>query len=347
MVEFDGISVSIGGSASEYVASLRSAISATDRFEEAADDGGAAAERAGDRIDEAGEDASGASGRFAGLSSALATTTAAAGRAEDASDSLRRGLGRVGEQASDAARSLNTYSAAAGTAAATTGSLSTVFGGASVAAGTLGSVVTASLIPALFPLVAITGAVSAGLAGVAGAASAVVGTGLLAFGKQRGEQAAERLKQVNSQIEALEELEEKQGELTDTQEEQLESLEEQADTLEDQTGIAGGLAAAFGDLREEIAPLLVQFGERFVPLIRDGIEALPTLVEQRPREVANSVNRGRQRANRHIQYSRADARHRRDESADSPAECDQVAAEPLGESDSRLKPALERTDKPA
>lgn len=286
MVEFDGISVSIGGSASEYVASIRSAISATDRFEEAADDGGAAAERAGDRIDEAGDNASGASGRFGGLSSALATTTAAADRAEDASDSLRRGLGRVGEQASDAARGLGTFSAAAGTATASTTSLSAALGTASLSAGTLGGAISATtvavggLLTTLAPLVAITGAVTAGLAGVAGAASAVVGTGLLAFGEQRGEQAAERLKQVNSQIEALEELEDKQGELTDTQEEQLESLEEQADTLEEQTGIAGGLAAAFGDLREEIAPLLVQFGEQFIPLVRDGIEALPTLVER-------------------------------------------------------------------
>jgi len=135
------------------------------------------------------------------------------------------------------------------------------------------------LLSTLLPLAAVVGTLTAGTLALAGAFSAVIGSGILAFGRQRGEQAKERLEDVRNQIDALEKLEDTQGSLSDANERQLDQLEDLETKLEDQTGIAGGLEAAVGDLRDEIAPLIADFGEKFLPLIEDAVDALPTLVE--------------------------------------------------------------------
>jgi len=42
---------------------------------------------------------------------------------------------------------------------------------------------------------------------------------------------------------------------------------------------AGGLEEVLNSLREQIKPLIVEFGQQFVPLIKDGVNALPGLVK--------------------------------------------------------------------
>lgn len=137
-----------------------------------------------------------------------------------------------------------------------------------------------ALLSTLIPLAAVVGTLAAGFGALAGAIGLVVGSGLLAFGEERGEQNQQRLEEVNERIEQLEELEEKQGELTEAQQEELETLEERQDTLEEQTGIMGGLQSAVVDLRDELAPLITEWGRVFVPLIEDAIDAIPELVER-------------------------------------------------------------------
>jgi phage-related protein len=150
----------------------------------------------------------------------------------------------------------------------------------------MSTVTTASLVPALgalstalFPLVLTFGALAAAAGGLAAAFGAVVGSGLIAFGRERGEQNAERLAEVRQRIRELENLEDQTGSLTQAQREELRNLEETADKLEDQTSVMGGLESAIQDVVAEIRPLIVEFGERFVPLIEDAIDAIPGLVE--------------------------------------------------------------------
>ncbi|WP_284008074.1 hypothetical protein [Haloarcula pelagica] len=50
----------------------------------------------------------------------------------------------------------------------------------------------------------------------------------------------------------------------------------------------GGTEEVFKNLRQEIRPLIVDFGQRFAPAIEDGVDALPTLVE-RSLEAAGST----------------------------------------------------------
>jgi hypothetical protein len=168
---------------------------------------------------------------------------------------------------------------------ASTSGLSFSFGGlttslttATVAMGAMTAASTA-LLSTLVPLAAVVGTVAAGLGAVAAAFGAVIGTGILAFGAKRGDQNRRQLKQIRQKIETLEAQQETEEGLTETQQDRLETLREQADQLEEQTGITGGLQDAISELREEIAPLLVEFGETFIPLIKDAVEALPALVE--------------------------------------------------------------------
>jgi phage-related protein len=190
------------------------------------------------------------------------------GRADEAGDELS-GAGR------DA-------TAAAGGFSALTASTS----GLSASFGTLSTVTTVSLIPALAalsttlaPLAATFGAVGAAAAGLAGAFGAVIGTGMLAFGESLTEEYGQQLVEVEQQIERLEALEEAQGDLTASQTQQLESLKDQRTELRKAGTATGALAVRFGELQDELAPILIQFGEQFVPLIEDALDALPALVQ--------------------------------------------------------------------
>lgn len=304
--------------------------------------------------------------------------------------SFLRGIGRAKESAGDMSLSLRRLSLASdsadrslsstGRSAVTTGGM---FSAASVStngfsfsltglttsafsAGTALTVLTGivgGLLATLFPLAAIVGTLTAGLGALAGVFTAIVGTGILAFGAERGEQNKQRLIEVNARIDALEELEsetssltdaeqeeletlkairEQEGELTreqeteleqlqdleqsqysltesqqerlsrleaiqtqtsgltdaqqdrletlqqtveanngltESQQEELSTLEETKSELEDQTGVMGGLSSAMADLREELLPIIRDFGERFIPLIEDAINAIPQLVQ--------------------------------------------------------------------
>lgn len=237
---------------------------------------------------------------LSGLSRATVSTgsalTSLAERTNNVGDELRR----TSRQASNTSRSF------IGLTASTEG--------VALSFGTLSTVLTASLIPAigllsttLVPLAATLGTVAAAAGGLAAAFGAVVGSGLIAFGEQRGEQNEERLdqiqeqiaqsetrvEQIEAQIDSLEELRETNDGLTEAQRQQLQSLiaereeteraidkkEDLADKVEETTGVMGGLKDIFADVRAEITPLIVEFGQRFIPLVEDAINALPTLVE--------------------------------------------------------------------
>jgi len=191
---------------------------------------------------------------------------------------LRNRLFSTAGAAGTTAGSFATLSAGTSGLSFSVGSLSTSF---TSLAGTLAIVTGAAtaLLSTLFPLAAVLGTLTAGTLSLAGAFGAVVGSGILAFGRERGEQVKERLEGVRDQIQALEELEDKQGELSEANQRQLRELEDLQTELEDQTSIFGGLEAAISDARDEILPLIADFGEDFLPLIRDAIDALPTLVE--------------------------------------------------------------------
>jgi len=191
--------------------------------------------------------------------------------------------------------------------------LSASAGGLTASLGTVSTVATASLIPALgalstalVPLAATFTVLTGGAVALAGAFGAIVGSGLIAFGEQRGAQNAERLQQINKQIAAaetrveqidaeidsLEELREANDGLTSSQRQQLQSLiaereetertidkkEELAKKVEKTTGVMGGLKDIFAEVRREITPLIVDFGQQFIPLVKDAINALPDLV---------------------------------------------------------------------
>jgi len=137
----------------------------------------------------------------------------------------------------------------------------------------------AALSTTLAPLAATLTGLASAAGAVAGAFGLVVGSGLIAFGEERGKQNEERLAQVKARIEGLEQLRDEQGKLTEEQEKSLENLKEQKDELEEVTGVAGGLKDAFADLRAELTPIIVSFGQEFTPLIEDALDALPDLAE--------------------------------------------------------------------
>jgi len=190
-----------------------------------------------------------------------------------------RGINRAQESLQDLRRTANSTSAAlTGLAGAAT---SSSVGLRAVGIATVGSAIPAlaALATTIAPLVASFTALAGAATALAGAFGLVVGSGLIAFGEQRAEQNKERLEQINAQIDQLEALEEQEGSLTEQQKEELTTLKERRDTLQEQTTITGGLTSATVDLREEIAPLVVEFGSVFIPLIEDAIDALPALVE--------------------------------------------------------------------
>jgi len=201
-----------------------------------------------------------------------------------AADSADDELEELGDQATTTSAQLSGLSTQA---SLTRGSLSSLVPSRTVSslsqtvkkagklAGALGGVATVAT-----PLISTLGGVGLAAGGLASGFGAIVGSGLIAFGQKRGEQNEERLEQIQSRIEQLETLRDETGELTDKQEEELEKLEEQADKTEELTGVTGGLKDAFGDLQDEITPLITDLGEKFIPLIEDAFDAVPTLVKR-------------------------------------------------------------------
>lgn len=144
-----------------------------------------------------------------------------------------------------------------------------------------------SLIPALIaltttlnPVISLLGALTAGLLGVAGGFGAVVGSGILAYGDDLSESYQEQLKTVNDQISQLEALRDETGGLTDAQQKQLKQLENQRDELQDTDSVTGALTKRLKELKSEIFAIVEPLGDQFVPLIRDAVNALPTLVQR-------------------------------------------------------------------
>jgi len=155
--------------------------------------------------------------------------------------------------------------------------------GASVSIATLGGSITL-LEAALAPLVAggavALGAVAGGLAAVAGAAGLVIGSGLLAFGQELAGNNQRRLNQLNKRIATLETLGETESGLTAQQSEQLKTLKNRRKEVEETTTAAGALTNRFADIQSAFVDAFSKAGEQFVPLVRDGLNALPPLIRR-------------------------------------------------------------------
>ena len=206
-------------------------------------------------------------------------------RAQDAAQDLSLSLFRLGRSSSEAEGEIDSAGRSALTTAGSFSALTAGTNGLNLSFGVLGSTTMTVLVPALValsttlvPIAATLGAVAAAATGLAGAFGAIIGSGIIAFGAERGEQNQKRLNEVNARIASLEELREQEGQLTEAQQEELKSLEETSDKLEEQTGVMGGLKSVIADLRAELAPLIIEFGQQFTPLIESAISALPQLV---------------------------------------------------------------------
>jgi hypothetical protein len=194
-------------------------------------------------------------------------------RADEAGDEI----GQAGRRAGTTSGLFSTLSFTSGGLSSSFVSLGTTAGIATVGITALTAGATA-LASTLFPLAAVLGTVVGGVFSLVAAFGAVVGTGILAFGEQRGEQNRERLEQINEQISRLEELKTTEEGLTESQAERLDTLKEEKDELSDLTGIMGGLKDVMSDVVEEIKPIITEFGEQFIPLVEDAIDALPDLI---------------------------------------------------------------------
>jgi len=157
----------------------------------------------------------------------------------------------------------------------------TLSGSAINAGAALAGITTAAvgLVAVLTSLAAVVGTLTLGLGALAAGFGAVIGTGILAFGEERAEQTKEQIDNIENQIEHLNNQREVFGELSDTQKTELENLKERKEELKEQTSISGALAAASADLKEELIPIVTDFGEPFIELIEDGIDGLPDFVE--------------------------------------------------------------------
>jgi phage-related protein len=224
-------------------------------------------------MESAGDDATGLSVSISRVAENMGDVVKPATLAANRVDALGDQLAQTGRRAVAASTGLASY-----TAAAT---------GASGASATWSAVMTASLIPALAavsltlgPLVATLGGVAAGATAVAGAFGAVIGSGFLAYGKQLSQQNQRRLTEINQKISRLEALRDATGQLTGAQQQQLQSLKEEKEQLSDATTATGALAVKFGELKQEIAQAVLPLGRQFIPLIRDGLNAVPALVQQ-------------------------------------------------------------------
>lgn len=192
---------------------------------------------------------------------------------------LQSALDEAGDEMSE-------MSAKASTATAATTGLSTSVGGLNLSLRSMSGVMLLSFIPALLtlatvlaPIAALFAGLAAGAVALAGAFGAIIGSGIIAFGQQRAEQNQEELAQTKRLIAQYESLRQQTGSLTAAQQKRLRQLRKRKKELEDATTITGALGQVMGELREEITPLVVEFGQEFIPLIRDGIEAIPRLVD--------------------------------------------------------------------
>lgn len=238
------------------------------------------ADLAGGRLDEFSDEMNQATGSGALLSEALDEVQDSEEQLTATSFLLQSAMDDVGDEMTEAAGKSALASGAFS-------SLSVSSEGASLSIGSLSSVMTLSLIPAvltlstmLAPLAASLAVVGAAGASLAGAFGLIVGSGILAFGEQRAEQNRKELEQTNQRIAQLESLKEQTGSLTSAQQEQLQTLRQEQKELEDATSAGGALKNVMSDLKEEITPLIVEFGEEFVPLIADAVDAIPELVER-------------------------------------------------------------------
>ena len=193
---------------------------------------------------------------------------------------LQDSLDEVGDQAIQAAVQSQATSGAFS-------SLSLSASGASLSVGTLSTAFTLSLIPALLtaatvlaPVVVLLGALAAGAVALAGAFGLIIGSGILAWGDQMAQKNQEELAQTERLIAQYETMAETQGGLNAQQQDRLRQLRQKKKELEDQTTVTGALAGVVGDLKEELKPLIVDFGREFIPLIRDAVSAIPDLVRQ-------------------------------------------------------------------
>ena len=193
---------------------------------------------------------------------------------------LQNALDDVGDEATQAAVQSQT-------ASSSFSSLSLSASGASLSVGTLSTAFTLSLIPALLtaatviaPLVVAFGALAAAAAALAGAFGLIIGSGILAWGDQMAQQNEDELAQTDRLISQYETMQDAQGALTAQQQTRLRQLREKKEELQDQTTATGALAGVVGDLKEELQPLVVEFGREFIPLIKDAVDAIPDVVEE-------------------------------------------------------------------
>lgn len=204
-----------------------------------------------------------------------------------AAESAKDNLGELGRSAQVAGGRLESFGDEVTQATARTSAFAGATGAAATSTSAFGAAAQASAIPAagallstLSPLAAVAGTLAAAVGSLAGAFGTVLGSGILAFGEKRAEQNKEQLLRVRDQIEELENLKDEQGELTDQQRLRLRQLEEREDKLDDATSALGAFKLALEDVASEVAPIITQFGEQFVPLIEDALDAVPDLVER-------------------------------------------------------------------
>jgi phage-related protein len=224
-------------------------------------------------------------GSSASAQATIASVKSSLGSLERSANDTGDSMEELGDDTSDTTAKLSVLGATAGASAFSLTGLSTAGTGASASMAALSASLvgaTAALVglaAIAAPIVATLGAAAAAAAGLATAFGAVIGSGILAFGEERAAQNEQELEQINDRIAELEKLRETEEGLTEAQAKELEQLEEKADKVEETTSITGALGEALGEVKEEITPLIVEFGQNFIPLIEDALNAFPTLVE--------------------------------------------------------------------
>lgn len=217
-------------------------------------------------------------GALSTLSRAFSTTAGATGVLTNRLGEVDSDLDRAGNSAVTSSAKMQLFAGSTSAAAAASSALSVAM---------MGSVVPAAiaLTSTLGPLVGIMGALGAGAAGLAGGFAAVIGTGMLAYGNQLAKQNKRRLKQVNSEISRLNTLRTTTGSLTTAQAKRLTQLKSERTELKKKTSAMGALGARMSQVAGQIKQIILPLGNQFIPLIRDGINALPQLT----RNIVNAL----------------------------------------------------------
>lgn len=226
------------------------------------------------------------SGLSVRVSSSVSQFRAGMSSAQESAQDLSLSLRRLGAASSSAERDLDSAGRSATTTAgqfaaltAGTDGLNASFMGLSVV--TVGALIPslATLSTVLAPLItALGGFVTVG-ASVIGVIGGIVGSGLLAWGKQLSDQAKERRKEIQNEIKALQSLKEENGELDEAAQTRLKNLKEERRQLKSQTSIYGALAAELQPVKNQIIEIVATFGKQFIPLIKDAVATLPILVD--------------------------------------------------------------------